>query len=83
MHGLNEKLRITSLSDIERRAYAKEKNEQLCVVQEDCHGYKMWILQAKEYPEELMNITIDGSDNGQYGFPYWAIKQKKLTKATS
>ena len=59
----------TSLSDIERRAYAKAKDEHLCVVREDCYGYEMQILQAKEYPEELMNITIDGSDNGhgQYG----------------
>ena len=78
--ALNKKLRITSLSDIERRAYAKAKDEHLCVVREDRYGYEMRILQAKEYPEELMNITINGSDNGQCGFPYWAIKTKETDK---
>ena len=41
--ALNEKLRITSLSDIEleRRAYAKAKDEHLRVVREDRYGYEI------------------------------------------
>ena len=78
--ALNDKLRIKSLSDHDRKIYAKAKEEHLRVVREDRYGYEMRILQSKEYSEELMNITIDGSDNGQYGFPYWAIKTKETDK---
>ena len=70
--ALNDKLalQIKSLSDNDRKIYAKAKEEHLRVVREDRYGYEMRILQSKEYPEDLMNITIDGSDNGQYGLPY-------------
>ena len=50
------------------------------VVREDRYNYECKIYQAKQYPAHVMNAVIDGSDNGQYGFPYFAEKTKGTEK---
>ena len=43
------------------------------------YRYEIRILEAKN-SDNLMSATIDGSDNGEYGFPYWADKTKGTQK---
>ena len=49
-------------------------------MREDRYNYECRIYQAKEYPTEVMDVVIDGSDNGNYGFPYFAQKTKETDK---
>ena len=43
------------------------------------YRYEIRILEAKN-SDNLMSATINGSDNGEYGFPYWADKTKGTQK---
>ena len=43
------------------------------------YRYEICTLEAKNC-DNLMSATIDGSDNGEYGFPYWADKTKGTQK---
>ena len=43
------------------------------------YRYEIRILEAKN-SDNLMSSTIDGSDNSEYGFPYWADKTKGTQK---
>ena len=78
--SFNEKLRMKDLEPKVRKFFIEKKAAHLRVVREDRYNYECRIYQAKEYPTFVMDIVIDGSDNGQYGFPYFAEKTKETDK---
>jgi hypothetical protein len=77
--GINEKLQNPKLSPANKKLWKDAKARHLQDVREDRYGYKLRMLQAKN-SENIMSATIDGSDNGEYGFPYWADKTKQTDK---
>ena len=77
--GINEKLQNPKLSPANKKLWKDAKARHLQDVREDRYGYELRILQAKN-SENIMSATIDGSDNGEYGFPYWADKTKQTDK---
>jgi hypothetical protein len=78
--SFNEKLRMRNLEPAARKLFVAAKADHLRVVREDRYNYECRIYQCKQYPKEVMDLAIDGSDNGQYGFPYFAEKTKETDK---
>ena len=55
----------------------------MCAVQyvkELKNGYYGRRAMAKLDPANSLSIIIDGSDNGEYGFPYFYVKTKETSK---
>ena len=44
------------------------------IVKEERLEYGQRVFMAKRRPDLYMSITIDGSDNSSYGFPYFSQK---------
>ena len=55
----------------EKDTLVKRKKLHLYVVGEERFEYAQRILLAKTHPDKYLSLTIDGSDNSSYGFPYF------------
>ena len=52
----------------------EERRFHLYIVKEERLEYGQRVFMAKRRPDLYMSITIDGSDNSSYGFPYFSQK---------
>ena len=57
---------------------AKDKHIQQ--VKEDRYFHGMRIMEARQYPEDLWSMVIDGSDASKWGIPHPAIKTHESQK---
>ena len=73
--SLNDRLRIAKTS-AEKNAIWEEKRIHLFMVREERCEYTQRIILAKRHPDLYLLMTIDGSDNSSYGFPYFACAEK-------
>jgi hypothetical protein len=71
---LNQKLLRQSITQEERDMWQLSKNQHLLEVRNDRTLYECRILEAIQMKSQCLSITIDGSDNAKYGFPYFAVK---------
>jgi hypothetical protein len=71
---LNQKLLRQSLTGNERKMWEDTKAQHLLDVRNDRTLYECRILEAIRMRSQCLSITIDGSDNAKYGFPYFAVK---------
>ena len=71
--SLNDRLRLAK-TPAEKDAVWKQKKMHLYLVKEERHDYAQRILLAKRRPDLYQSMTIDGSDNSSYGFPYFSQK---------
>jgi hypothetical protein len=77
---LNQKLLRQSLSQSERNKWADTKDHHLQTVRMDRTLYEARILEAMRMHNNVLSITIDGSDNAKYGFPYFPSKTHSSQK---
>jgi hypothetical protein len=71
---LNQKLLRQSITQQERDLWQRTKDQHLLEVRNDRTLYECRILEAIQMKSQCLSITIDGSDNAKYGFPYFAVK---------
>jgi hypothetical protein len=77
--GLNDKLRLTK-DPKEKKKIWEMKRTHLYIVKEERFDYAQRIMLAKRFPELYLHLTIDGSDNSSYGFPYVAERTHGTSK---
>ena len=77
--SLNDKLRLTK-DPKEKKKIWEMKRTHLYIVKEERFDYAQRIMLAKRFPELYLHLTIDGSDNSSYGFPYVAERTHGTSK---
>ena len=77
--SLNDRLRLAK-TDAEKQKIWKMKRNHLWMVKEERFDYAQRILLAKRRPDLYLNLTVDGSDNSSYGFPYLSERTHGSTK---
>ena len=77
--SLNDRLRAAK-SEAERQKIWEEKRIHLYMVREERCDYAQRIILSKRRPDLYLHMTIDGSDNSSYGFPYFAQKDHNSSK---
>ena len=71
---LNAKLLCRAIEGEARTLYQVAKDKHIQQVKEDRYFYGMRIMEARQYPEDLWSMVIDGSDASEWGIPHPAIK---------
>jgi hypothetical protein len=80
--SLNDRLRLAKTLE-EKNKIWEEKRTHLYMVREERCEYAQRIILSKRRPDLYLLMTIDGSDNSSYGFPYFAQRRTiTLPKAT-
>ena len=77
---LNAKLLCRSIEGEARTLYQAAKDKHIQQVKEDRYFYGMRIMEARQYPEELWSMVIDGSDTSEWGIPHPAVKTHESQK---
>ena len=76
---INDKLRICR-DPVEKAKYWEQQKTQMFIVKEECFDYAQRIMLAKRRPDLYLHLTIDGSDNSSYGFPYMSERTHETSK---
>ena len=77
---LNAKLLCRSIEGEARLLYQRAKDQHIRDVKEDRYFYGMRVMEAKQYPEDLWSMVIDGSDTSQWGIPHPATRTHESQK---
>jgi hypothetical protein len=77
--SLNDRLRLAK-TDAEKKKIWQMKRNHLWMVKEERFDYAQRILLAKRRPDLYLHLTVDGSDNSCYGFPYFAQRTHASAK---
>ena len=77
---LNAKLLCRAIEGEARILYQKAKDRHIQDVKEDRYFYGMRIMEAKQFPNDIWSMVIDGSDTSQWGIPHPAQRTHESQK---
>jgi len=77
--SLNDKLRLAKDYKEKQKIWEK-KRVHLFMVKEERFDYAQRIMLAKRRPDLYLHLTIDGSDNSNYGFPFMSERTHGSSK---
>ena len=76
----NARLLCHAIEGEARMLYQAAKDKHIQQFKEDRYFYGMRIVEARQYPEDLWSMVIDGSDTSEWGIPHPAVKIHKSQK---
>jgi len=77
---LNAKLLCCAIEGEACTLYQVAKDKHIQQVKEERYFYGMRIMEARQYPEDLWSMVIDGSDASEWGIPHPAVKTHESQK---